>query len=188
MHYTVKDRVKASVQRSKKAVFLRSDFDRFGEYRQVSRALAELEKESVLCRTGYGLYAKAGVANNLLVVIREVRARLPDARVKRHVTVGDTTVLLGMRAAGRRNTHTELDKKKLQTAISVLQKHSLSVIRQKSLANLDRWESKGVWVSAHDEWRRLMREGTDERVIAAMTGEDENSNRLRQSPPYTGLL
>lgn len=187
MHFSIKDRVKQSVLRSKKAVFLRSDFEHLGEYRQVSRALSALEKESVLQRTGYGIYAKPAIASDLPTVVRQVRARLPGRRVKRYLTVGEKTVLLGFKAQ-RRNAQTELDKKKLETAKAVLRAHRLSVIRQKSLANLDRWESNGVWVSAHDEWRALMRDGSDEQIIAVMTGEDETANRLRQSPPYTGLL
>jgi len=185
---TLKDKIKASVRRSNKAVFLRCDFDRFGQYRQISRVLSALEKEAVLLRTGYGLYAKPEIANDLPAVVQAVRARLPGRRVKRHVTVGDRTVQLGLNAARRRNAQTVLDQKKLQTAKAVLQKHSISVIRKKSLANLDRWERQGVWVSAHDQWRSLMVSGSDEQLIAVMTGEDETANRLRQSPPYTGLL
>jgi len=188
MQLTLKDKIKASVRRSNKAVFLRCDFDRFGQYRQISRVLSALEKEAVLLRTGYGLYAKPEIANDLPAVVQAVRARLPGRRVKRQVTVGDRTVQLGLKAARRRNAQTVLDQQKLQTAKAVLQKHSISVIRKKSLANLDRWERQGVWVSAHDQWRSLMVSGSDEHLIAVMTGEDETANRLRQSPPYIGLL
>ena len=48
MRHSLKDRLKSSVSASGAQVFLRSDFDRFGDYRQVSRALTELEKEAVL--------------------------------------------------------------------------------------------------------------------------------------------
>lgn len=187
MHFSIKDRMKQSVLRSKKVVFLRSDFERFGEYRQISRALSALEKEAVLQRAGYGIYAKPAIVDDLPTVVRQVRARLPGRRVKRYLTVGETTVLLGLKATFRRNAQTELDKKKLETAKAVLRTYTLSVIRKKSLSNLDRWERNGVWVSAHDEWRTLMRDGSDEQIVAVMTGEDETANRLRQSPPYTGL-
>lgn len=188
MQLTLKDKIKASVRRSHKAVFLRCDFDRFGQYRQISRVLSALEKEAVLLRTGYGIYAKPAIADDLPAVVQAVRARLPGPRVMRHVTVGDRTVQLGLKAARRRNAQTELDQQKLQTAKAVLQKHPISLIRKKSLANLDRWERQGVWVSAHDQWRSLMVSGSDEQLIAVMTGDDETANRLRQSPPYTGLL
>ena len=46
----------------------------------------------------------------------------------------------------------------------------------------------GTWVSAHDEWRALMEHGTEEEIIAVMTRTDERCNRLRQSPPYVGLV
>lgn len=32
-----------------------------------------------------------------------------------------------------------------------------------------------------------MLHGTDEEIIMTMTSEDENSNRLRQSPPYAAF-
>lgn len=188
MHYSLKDKVKASVRTSKKEVFLRSDFDHLGEYRQVTRALNELQKEHVLVRAGYGLYTKPGVSDDISTVLQQVRSRLPGRRVKRHVTFGSSTVLLGLKTEGKRNAQTELDKLKLRVAKTILAEFPLSVIRQKSLSNLDRWESNGVWVSAHDEWRALMQNGTDDEVIAVMTGKNQKSNRLRQSSPYTGLL
>ncbi|NIA56197.1 hypothetical protein HAV22_21425 [Massilia sp. TW-1] len=86
------------------------------------------------------------------------------------------------------NRHEQLDKLKLLTATAVLQEVDMATIRARSLANLDRWNAKGTWVSAHDEWRALMTSGTDEEVKAVMTGTDQNSNRLRQSPPYAGLI
>lgn len=187
MHYSLKDKVKASVQASRKEVFLRSDFDHFGNYRQVTRALGELQKERVLMRAGYGIYTKPAIGSDLSTVIQKVRSRLPGRRVKRHVTVDGATVLLGYKAE-RRNAQTELDKYKLRLAKTVLSQFPLSVIRHKSLSNLDRWEAHGVWVSAHDEWRTLMCNGTDAEVIAVMTGEDQNANRLRQSAPFAGLL
>lgn len=187
MRLSIKDRMKRSVLRSKAAVFLRSDFARFGEYRQISRALSALEKEAVLRRVGYGIYAKPAIFDHLETVVRQVRARLPGRRVKRYLTVGDATVRLGLKAV-RRNAQTELDKKKLNTARAVLRNFPVPVIRQRSLSNLERWEKNGVWVSANEEWRTLMQEGSDEEIVAVMTGEDETANRLRQSPPYTGLL
>lgn len=84
--------------------------------------------------------------------------------------------------------HQKLDKLKLLSAIAILEENDLATIRARSLDNLDRWVANGTWVSAFDEWRVLMTIGSDEDVIATMTGLDENSNRLRQSPPYAGLL
>jgi ferredoxin-fold anticodon binding domain-containing protein len=77
---------------------------------------------------------------------------------------------------------------KLETAKAVLAIVDIDRIRQCSLSNLARWKTNDVWCSAFDEWKALMKSGTDDEVIAAMTGENENSNRLRQSSVWTGLL
>lgn len=85
-------------------------------------------------------------------------------------------------------TQTDLDQFKLRAAQAIVATFDMARIRQKSLANLDRWNAQGVWCSAHDEWRSLMTSGSDADIIAVMTGENEYANRLRQSPPYSGLL
>lgn len=56
---STKERMLSSIRRSKDSAFLRKDFDRFGEYRQVSRSISELVSEGVLLRVGYGTYVKA---------------------------------------------------------------------------------------------------------------------------------
>lgn len=83
--------------------------------------------------------------------------------------------------------HDILDEKKRQRAIHILEKISLREIRETSLATLARWKSQGAWCSAYSEWEVLMREGSDEAIIRAMTALDQNSNRLRQSPPYVAF-
>lgn len=70
----------------------------------------------------------------------------------------------------------------------VVQCCTVDQIRRKSLANIERWNCQGTWVSAHDEWRVLMERGTDQEIVAVMTGTDERCNRLRQSAPYVGLV
>lgn len=57
--FTTKERIVASLRRSASCAFIRKDFDKFGNYRQVSRALRELAEEGVVVRVGYGAYAKA---------------------------------------------------------------------------------------------------------------------------------
>jgi hypothetical protein len=76
----------------------------------------------------------------------------------------------------------------LAAAKLILERFSVPVIRHMSIANLDRWKSKDSWCSAFDEWRFLMIAGSDKQIIEVMTGEDENSIRLRSSAPYTGML
>lgn len=56
---TLKENIVESVGRRKAEVFVRSDFDAFGSYDQVGRALRQLVQEGALVRIGYGLYAKA---------------------------------------------------------------------------------------------------------------------------------
>jgi ethanolamine utilization protein EutP (predicted NTPase) len=86
------------------------------------------------------------------------------------------------------NLHQKLDHLKLLNACAILKTVDLAVIRARSISNLNRWNANGVWVAAHDEWRALMVSGTDQEIVDVMAGTDDNSNRLRQSPPYTGLL
>lgn len=56
---TSKDRILASLTRSKNNVFLREEFNRFGNYRQVCRVVKELLDEGRIVRLGYGTYVKA---------------------------------------------------------------------------------------------------------------------------------
>lgn len=71
------------------------------------------------------------------------------------------------------NRHEILDRFKLLAAKDIVETVDLPTIRARSLSNLDRWNANGVWVSAHDEWRALMVDGTDDEVIEAMTGPDQ---------------
>lgn len=80
------------------------------------------------------------------------------------------------------------DRLGLRVARAALQVASVQEIREKSLANLDRWNGNGVWVPDHDAWRELMKEGTEDEVIAVMTGTDPRAVRLRRSSPYVGLI
>jgi hypothetical protein len=56
---TVKEKVIAKIKRSSTSVFLRNEFDRMGNYRQVSRAISEVVASGMLVRVGFGLYATA---------------------------------------------------------------------------------------------------------------------------------
>jgi hypothetical protein len=85
-------------------------------------------------------------------------------------------------------THDALDELKRQLASAVTARCSAHEIRAQSLANLRRWRQDGAWVSAYDEWQKIIESGDDGELFAAMLGRDERANRLRQSPPYVGLL
>lgn len=81
-----------------------------------------------------------------------------------------------------------LDEHKRRLAAAVTARFSAHEIRARSLANLHWWKMNGAWIPAYDEWLRILESGSDGELFATMLGRDERSNRLRQSPPYVGLL
>jgi hypothetical protein len=81
-----------------------------------------------------------------------------------------------------------LDERKRQLAIAVARDFSPRQIRVQSLVNLHRWKSQGTWISAYDEWQQILESDSDTALLAKMVGRDEESNRLRQSMPFVGLL
>lgn len=56
---TIQNRIKTRVKRSKRSVFLRSDFKDIADYDQVGRGLRSLSREGLLMKIGYGLYVRA---------------------------------------------------------------------------------------------------------------------------------
>lgn len=56
---TIADAIKRRLARSRRNVFLRSDFTSLGSYDAVGRALRRKTEEGELVQIGYGLYAKA---------------------------------------------------------------------------------------------------------------------------------
>ena len=104
---------------------------------------------------------------------------------------GDTLELTerGIRPSSRAGLSQQaLDELKRELAVAVVRRFTPREIRAQSLANLHRWKRQGAWVSAYDEWRELIEGGDDGELYAAMLGRDDRANRLRQSPPYVGLL
>lgn len=96
---------------------------------------------------------------------------------------------LERRTRARRGGGRELlDELKRRLAVAVVSAFTANQIRAHSLANLHRWKQRGVWIGAYDEWRSILEHGSDGELFAAMLGQDERSIRLRQSPPYVGLL
>lgn len=85
-------------------------------------------------------------------------------------------------------SHEALDEHKRALALAVVRQFTPRKIRAQSLANLHRWKNQGAWVSAYDEWQELIERGDDGELFAAMLGRDARADRLRQSPPYVGLL
>ena len=190
MHFSLKDRIKRSIQTSHSSVFLRKDFDRFGPYRQVSRIISDLQEDGLISRSGYGVYTKTNSPkpDDVGHFITTVKSRL-GKRTQRLVSFGSMVIQLGERQANPpSNAHNRLDDIKLVMAKEIVKRFDLQTIRLRSLENLARWEQIGAWCSALDEWREVLKNGSDEQVVSIMTGKDETSNRLRQSPPYSGLL
>lgn len=75
--------IKRSIKASKKSVFLRPDFERFGKRSIVNTALRQLTQEGLLLRAGYGVYVKTkkdetGVypSENILTVAQNVLERM----------------------------------------------------------------------------------------------------------------
>jgi len=104
---------------------------------------------------------------------------------------GDSLELVGrsIRPVGREgSSHDGLDELKRRLAAAVTAHFSAREIRAQGLANLHRWKQAGAWVSAYDEWLKIIESDDDGELFAAMLGRDERANRLRQSPPYVGLL
>ncbi len=81
-----------------------------------------------------------------------------------------------------------LDELKRTLALAVVGRFTPREIRAQSLANLHRWKEQGAWVRDYDEWKKIVETEDDGALYAAMLGRGEQSNRLRQSPPYVGLL
>jgi hypothetical protein len=189
MNLSVKERISLSLRVSKEKIFLRKDFESFGDYKQVSRSLKQLLNEGLLDRVGYGIYVKKDSCFLLAEAIASIRIRL-GTRVDRIVTLHGTSIRIGKTAAqiAGGKAQKKLDEFKLRIAKEIVTQFSLEVIRRKGLDNLARWKASNVWCSAYTEWQNLFENGTDEELLSAMTSKNENTNRLRQSPPYTGLL
>ena len=94
----------------------------------------------------------------------------------------------GIFPPGRLEAHEMLDEQKRRLAAAVASRFGPRQIRAHGLANLHRWRESGVWVSAYDEWKKILESGQDGALFAAMLGRDERSTRLRQSAPYVGML
>lgn len=86
------------------------------------------------------------------------------------------------------NQHDSLDHMKHRISCEVLSRFPLSTIRDRSRENLKRWFDQGTWGQPYDEWMKIIDSNDDLALISRMVGLDEDSNRLRQSMPYVGML
>ena len=91
-------------------------------------------------------------------------------------------------AQGAGSAQDRLDRLKRRLGVEILARFRPEAIRRHSLANLERWRSNGHWPPVYEEWHGLLVSGDDIALMRALSAPDEQSNRLRQSPPYVGLL
>jgi antitoxin component of MazEF toxin-antitoxin module len=83
----------------------------------------------------------------------------------------------------------ELDEHKRNLAAAVVARFSANHIRAQGLSNLHRWKKKGAGLPpAYAEWEHILSKAPDGELFELLLGRDDRSNRLRQSPPYVGLL
>jgi antitoxin component of MazEF toxin-antitoxin module len=86
------------------------------------------------------------------------------------------------------SSHEVLDELKRKLAAEVVSRFTPNLIRAHGLANLHRWRKSGVWGPVYAEWEEILQRASDGELFTVLLGRDENANRLRQSPPYVGLL
>lgn len=150
----------------------------------MNRSRPELDKGVITCYNYAMKIPIRRIGNSLGVIV-------PRAVLEQWgLAEGDSLELTsaGIRPQASRNTHDRLDEFKRNLALEVVRRNSADEIRRRSLENLERWKGNGVWCSAYDDWRKIIDSGDDGRLFAAMIGQDQEANRLRQSPPYMGIL
>jgi len=86
------NRIKRSVSNRSADVFLRADFENFGSPAQITRALAELQKNGVLVKLGVGVYAKAkpSVLSGKPIPIKPLEVLAPEILKMFGVRVGES--------------------------------------------------------------------------------------------------
>ena len=87
-----------------------------------------------------------------------------------------------------KNLHNTLDNIKHKIACEVLATFPMAEIKARSASNIERWRDNGAGDAVYDEWMAIINDANEQTMITAMTALDDNSNRLRQSPPYVGML
>jgi antitoxin component of MazEF toxin-antitoxin module len=125
------------------------------------------------------------IGNSVGVIVPKETLQKWDVREGDYLELGERGIRPASKAA---SSHAALDELKRSLSLAVIRRCTPQEIRAQSLANLHRWETRGTWVSAYDEWTAILERGSDGELFAAMLGRDDQSNRLRQSMPYVGLL
>lgn len=97
----LRERIKTRIIRKKGNVFLREDFTDLGGYDQVGRALKQLAADGVICRLGYGVYARGSYNRYAKKVLPIEGVLTVYAAVERlGVTILPSPTLMKMNADG----------------------------------------------------------------------------------------
>lgn len=84
--------------------------------------------------------------------------------------------------------HARIDRRSLAMHRAVAEKLRKDPrLLEKARSNIRRWRRQGVDVRAFKEWEAILDKGIDE-AVRIMCGESEESDRLRHSTPFTGIL
>lgn len=126
------------------------------------------------------------IGNSLGVIVPKAALDAWNVTEGDYLSLSDRAIRPSSRTAGL--SHQALDELKRSISLAVVRAFTAREITAQILANLHRWKSMGVWVSAYDEWQALAESEDQGALFAAMLGHDENAVRLRQSMPFVGLL
>ena len=80
------------------------------------------------------------------------------------------------------------DQVSLELCRVTLELASVPEIRDRSFANLAKWKKCGTWGLVYDEWHSILTRASDDEIVKIMTSLDDNSCRLRASPPFIGFV
>ena len=113
-----------------------------------------------VCNNCYNVRVKLVVrriGNSLGVIIPRARLRAWG------IDLGDSLELdeHSIRPPRRKSAHQVLDELKLKLSAAVAARFPANEIRAQALANLHRWNAGGMWISAYDEWLKLLENGYD---------------------------
>jgi len=89
----------------------------------------------------------------------------------------------------------QIDNKYLPSDWRSLEMHRLIATKleadpslvERARSNISRWKSQRGLTPAYSEWEKILSSGMD-RILHALTSEDQTSARLRSSTPFTGVL
>jgi len=88
------------------------------------------------------------------------------------------------------NYHTHIDLRSLryhELDVEAFQKDPVAV-RQKAIANLDRWKARGVWSDYYSQWEKILKASSDTELIAIMLEKSAQGDALRQTSPFVGNI